>query len=262
LWETVIGLPIVGIVPIAVGVWLLARRDDDHRPWLILGGIGLYAAYAIGIGGDEFPAFRLFVVLLPLACLLMQYALASVSTSRIGPAVTLGLALLTTLGLSAVNRASPRVRVLDAAIRTDALGCFRAVGLELKRRLPPNGLVAHSGAGVIAFYSELPFLDTMGLTNEQIASRSISNMGESGAGHEKGDGRYVFSRRPHVVIIGGSPVSTFTPVLLGDIELLSMPGFSQMYDPLVMEVRFTPRGSDEGKMVRVPVFVRKDLVAQ
>jgi hypothetical protein len=260
LGEAVVGLPIVGIVPIAVGIWLLARRDGDHRPWLLLGGLGLYAAYAIGIGGDEFPAFRLFVVVLPLACLLMQYAVASVSTSRIGPAVTLGLALATTLGLSAFNRVSPRVRVLDAAISIDALGCFRAVGLELKRRLPPNGLVAHSGAGVIAFYSELPFLDTMGLTNEQIASRTISNMGESGAGHEKGDGRYVFSRRPHVIIIGGSPVSTFTPVLLGDRELLSIPEFPEVYDPLVMEVRFTRRGSHEEAMVRVPVFVRKDLI--
>ena len=263
VWEVGSGLPIIGIVAIAAAVWLLARRDGDHRPWLLLGGLGVYAAYAIGIGGEGFPAFRLFVVVLPLACLLMQYAVAAVSNmGRISTAVTLGVALSTALGLGAVNRASPRVRVIDAAVHADALRCFRAVGLELKRRLAPDELVAFSGAGVIAFYSELPFLDTLGLTNEHIASRSMSTMGEGGAGHEKGDGRYVFSRRPHVIILSGDPVSTFTPVLPGDRELLSIPEFPEVYDPLVMEVRFASRRSHEVTIVSVPIFVRKDLIAR
>ncbi len=261
LGEVVTGLPIVGIVPVAVAIWLIARRDGDPRPWLLLAAIGAYAAYTVGIGGEAFPAFRLFLVVLPLACLLLQYALASASTmGRSGPAVSLGIAFVATLGLGAANRASERVRVLDTAVETDLLGLFRAVGLELKRILPPDALVAHSGAGVIAFYCELPFLDTLGLTDAHIASRTIRNMGEGAAGHEKGDGRYVFSRRPHVIIVSGIPISTFKPRLLGDRELLSIPEFPQVYERSVMDVRYIPRGAGKERSVPVPVFVRKELV--
>jgi hypothetical protein len=255
-----IGLPVVGIVAIAAVIGLASRRDRDPRPWLLLCALALYAAYVVAIGGEAFPAFRLWIVLLPLACLLLQYTIASVSpVGRSGASAALGIAVV--LAMSAVNAKCRHVRVLDRAIADDALGRFRAAGLELKRRLPADALVADSGAGVIAFYSELPFLDTLGLTDEHIASRAVRTMGAGVPGHEKGDGRYVFSRRPHVILFGGSPLSSFTPVLIGDFELLEIPEFNEHYERRVISVPFTPRGTSKEISIPLPIFIRRDLLS-
>lgn len=259
LTGTARGLPIVAVAAVAALIWLLARRDRDPRPWLLLGGVLAYAGYVVGIGGESFPAFRVFVVVLPLSCLLLRYAVASLAAARAAFAVVAVVAVAVAVGLGAVNRATPRVRVLDAAIRVDALGCFRAVGLDLKRRLPRDTLLAHSGAGVISFYSELPFLDTLGLTDAHIAARPMSAFGKGAAGHEKGDGAYVLARRPHVVILSGHPVSSFSAFLPGDRELLALPTFARAYERRVMEVRFTPRGASAETTVPVPMFVRRDV---
>lgn len=243
------GLPLVAAVPVLALLWALVQRERDPRPWIVLGGIAAYAAYIVGVGGDAFPAHRQGVVFLPLVCLLLHYLVATATRSRVATAVVGALTAALVLGCAAINGRSERVRALDKAIERDALGRYRSIGLALRERLAPDSLVAYSGAGVVAYYCELPFLDMLGLTNAHIARAPVENLGAGVAGHEKTDDAYVFSRRPHVILIGRT----------SDLALAQLPGFGREYEIRTLRVRFTPRGSDEETRVPARMFVRRDV---
>jgi hypothetical protein len=49
-------------------------------------------------------------------------------------------------------------------------------------------------------------IDMLGLADEHIAHATASEMGRGRAGHEKGDGAYVLSRKPAYVLLGNVAV--------------------------------------------------------
>jgi hypothetical protein len=86
----------------------------------------------------------------------------------------------------------PQIRVCR---REDAAAQFgRPVGEWLRAQLPPDALVATNAAGALPYFSDLPTLDMLGLTDRHIA-RSRPDR-RQWVGHERGDGAYVLSRRP------------------------------------------------------------------
>src|SRR5205814_286969 len=99
---------------------------------------------------------------------------------------------------------------------------------------------ASSGAGVIPYYSEFRFLDTLGLMDVHIAARSVNSFGSGTPGHEKGDGRYIFERSPDVIMFGSGSISGFKPCFLSDYELVAIPEFHERYEHVVPVVRFFP----------------------
>lgn len=109
----------------------------------------------------------------------------------------------------------------------------------------------------MAYYTEFRFLDTLGLNDSTIAHRRMPRMGRGGAGHEKGDGRYVLSRQPDVVMFSGLPLSSAVPLgLPGDFELFALPGFRSGYALETIRFRFQPRGGEPYE-VDMPVYVRR-----
>ena len=67
-------------------------------------------------------------------------------------------------------------------------------------------MIASTPAGSIAYHSSHPVIDMLGLTDENIAHGDAGPMGGGRAGHEKGDGAYVLSRRPEVILLGNVAV--------------------------------------------------------
>jgi arabinofuranosyltransferase len=252
--------PLPFLVLTLLPVALVVRRVRDPRPWLLVAAVVSYCAYGLSIGGESFPAFRLLVVVLPLLFVLVQYAVGLAAgalrsaASRNLAAAALSIAALAVTAVS--NHRSPRARVLDVDVEQDLLGLIRTASLALTREFPPGTLFAYSGAGVVAFYTGFPFIDTLGLTDAHIAAREIPDAGARDAGHEKGDGRYVLARAPHVIQFS---IASFTAVMRSDDELMALPGFRLRYRRVLLPFTFAPRGGAP-RALELPLFVRRDLL--
>src|SRR5262249_14697021 len=112
---------------------------------------------------------------------------------------------------------------------------------------------------VIPYYTDFRFLDTLGLTDEHIAARPIENFGEGTAGHEKGDGKYVFDRKPDVIMFGSGSISGLKPCFLSDYELVAIPEFNERYQHVVLVVRFFPHDGPIEAFCEMPLFVKRGV---
>jgi hypothetical protein len=79
------------------------------------------------------------------------------------------------------------------------------MGQYFREVLPQDTLVAFAGAGAFGYYSELPLVDTLGLTDEQIARHGHRWEGTL-QGHAAYDLEYVRNRRPVVWILRATGV--------------------------------------------------------
>lgn len=214
----------------AAGVALVALALRRHgRPALELAGVALLVA-ALLSGGDHMPGGRFA---LPAAVL---FALAAGRRLRgLDPrprTLALGCVALAAVAQLAGGRALPRE--LDPAARVG-----ERVGRFLSEHLPPGALVATATAGSTPFFApELRFIDTLGLNDRQIARRNpvpLETRWQRVPGHRKGDGAYVLSRAPDVVILGpaegylGAPARAW---FLGDFELITSAEFHARYRPV------------------------------
>lgn len=184
--------------------------------WLI----ALWTAYIIKVGGDGLAYFRFVCVILPIVYLMAQAGLAGVArafatenaaTKAWAPSMAL-LAIGVMLGLVGAGQSNHPLRHPDEGYapyrQFDAYFVARqeAAGLWLKENSPPDALVASTPAGSIAFYSERPVLDMLGLTDRHIARVKVKGLGKGRAGHEKGDGAYVLRRKPQFILMGNVAV--------------------------------------------------------
>lgn len=161
----------------------------------------VYAAYVVSVGGDHFPGQRFLVPLVPWLALLIAGGLAWAygwllryrALHRLAPAA-LGMLLLA-YGGYALGRSEHYDVVL--AGNDESLWLWAEIGWWLHDHAAPEESVAAMGAGAIAFYSERPVIDLLGLTEKHIARAPVTEAGAGAAGHEKRDPAYVLSvRRP------------------------------------------------------------------
>jgi hypothetical protein len=201
--------------------------------------------YAVAIGGDAFPAQRLFVAPLPLAAMLSVYALQAGLARVIRPSSAVVVAVVAAaalaIGVAVPAWFAPATRRLDAAIARDAVTMYRTAGEWMRDHFEPGAVLAYSGAGVIPYYGEMRFIDTLGLTDAHIARAPASALGTGMAGHERGDGRYVLERKPDWILFTGAPISSLSPHFKTDHELMAMQEFHLQYRPVRVPLRYTTR---------------------
>lgn len=158
----------------------------------------VFTLYVISAGGD-FMEFRFFVPLLPLVAAATEVGLRARAAAR-GPLATALLAAAA-VGVAAalvpIRLVPPRAirwgiamepsyyRVTSLSpIRIDCgwavLGARLKTDLADKRAFPP---VAAAAIGALGYYSELPIVDALGLTNREIARKQLKTHGRPG--HEK-----------------------------------------------------------------------------
>jgi len=106
--------------------------------------------------------------------------------------------------------------------------------------LPPGTLVATNAAGALPYFSDLPVIDMLGLTNRHIARARPDT--EGWIGHERGDGAYVLDREPDLVILGGAEGSPTPWTFPGDRQIVADPRFATEY----VEQRLTLQSPDGG----------------
>lgn len=197
-------------VPVAPQSWtrLFAGKPRDEAlgvAWVL---VSVYIGYVWAVGGDYEPTGRFHAPILVLFYLLFQESLRTLGLwlgERIPklriPAVVLALGAAVFVAQQSGTRilAVLETRGWPQARRTHN-GQLRAVGEWLHTNTTPNTLIAVSSIGALPYYADRPTLDMMGLTDPHIGRRKVASMGLGPSGHEKGDGAYVLSRRPDIIL--------------------------------------------------------------
>jgi arabinofuranosyltransferase len=201
-----------GLLPLALLAIPLAprlRRDPRDALTVSIGFVILWLAYILRIGGD-FMEFRFLVPILPSLMLLVVWTILAIPA---GPAVRLGLVALVLLGSlhhALVFDRWPRGQGPESRrdleghlIAPDqnwvGIGKALASGVGADRSV----MIAVSPAGAIPYYSRLPAIDMIGLTDAWVA-RHGDRMG-TWPGHQRvAPYHYLAGRGVHLLI--GHPV--------------------------------------------------------
>ncbi|MEZ4300301.1 MAG: hypothetical protein R3B70_35475, partial [Polyangiaceae bacterium] len=175
------------------------RNETRLRAFGML-AVPVFAAYIAKVGGD-FMEYRFFVPVLPVVAVVTEVGLRH-RLARPGRKVTGTLAVVAAaLGIAAalvpVRLVPPRgiqwglanepsfyhvrqVHPLVIECAWENLGKELDAGLTKKGVRPP---IAAGAIGLLGYYSRLPLIDGMGLTNRTIAHKPIKGRGR--VGHEK-----------------------------------------------------------------------------
>ncbi|MGA2361383.1 MAG: hypothetical protein ABSG73_02890 [Candidatus Aminicenantales bacterium] len=208
-------------------------------------------AFAVLWGGDHMPAYRLFIPVIPVFGLFLSQAIP-----RLFPVLEPWgkiLMAVTALCLAGAPHFHPPAALARAKTMDQATFVGSIVGKYVNEHWPPDMLIALNTAGSPPYYwPEDRFVDMLGLNDRHIAKREIATRAmfwQNIPGHEKGDGKYVLSRKPDCIIIGPAEGSAVTaPWFLSDFELSQDKGFFRLYTKkeTVIDVRGVPGYRDYG----------------
>ncbi len=206
-----------------------------------------YTAYVVLVGGDFMPFYRFFLPIMPLCCLLIAWTLGALAFSsergRRLARFALPMAVLVNLAASHAGEQPYRAFV---AHRTAVVG--ERVGEWFGEQLEPDDLMAINTAGSLAYFSRLPTIDMLGLTDAQIAQRPIFIISPGWAGHRRGWGAYVLERQPRVILWYNS-AGLREPFYLSDRELADNPFFRFFYQARAKRLPPPPSADPEGRLV-------------
>jgi hypothetical protein len=184
----------------------------------------VWLAYIIVQGGDNMVGGRFLLPILPLVyCILIKVAQ---QTKLEQPAIVV-TSLLLGVFLIFGYVTSSGIKVQADSWR-EVFETRKKAGLYLRENYPPDTLVALNQAGIIPFYSQLPTVDMLGLNDVTIAHRGKRDYTLWYA-HQAGDGEYVLSREPDIIIFGGRGLNAQPGKFISDREIWASEQFQTEY---------------------------------
>jgi hypothetical protein len=220
-------LPLVAAGCVAFGV-SLGDRTVRPRVLVLVFAVGAWLSYVRLIGGDIFPAYRHFTVLVPLVALAIGEGLRVLQGSQRKLAIVAALvALVAVFAYHRLERANPELkRASFERWEWDA----EVVGPFLFRHFGERGaLLAVEAAGALPYFAKLPALDLLGLNDRRLAHERPRDFGKGFIGHELGSGRYVREREPDLMVFQ-TPSGTREPAYKSGRDLVGTPWFSEEYE--------------------------------
>jgi len=192
-----------------------------------------YLGYVIAIGGDHMSGFRFVAPIIPTCALAVYYMLRPVAASLpryVGLLMPAGVLFLSAYQLVEPGPHTGAARQIDPTVFVG-----RIIARQIVADWPPGSLIALNTAGSVPYYApQNRYIDMLGLVDTVIARREVSSRKtlprERVPGHEKGDGRYVVSRRPDYIILGptwGQP--SWSPYFRSDAEIAGSQEFRRGY---------------------------------
>ncbi|MCX8064495.1 MAG: hypothetical protein N3G21_04905 [Candidatus Hydrogenedentes bacterium] len=213
------------LIPVVFSQMLSGKALGNDRLFVISSGgaVFLQFLYVIIVGGDCMPAYRFFAPIAPLIAILASYGLSIESFSKWKSYIALVIIVCFNFWQCYNDKS-----LFDRIISDTVAEVGRESGEWLRKNAPQNSLLATNTAGSVAYYSRLRVIDMLGLNDEHIAHRHIPNLGKGFAGHEKGDGKYVLSRKPDYIMFG-SASGNKSPRFLSDREIAIEKEFAENY---------------------------------
>lgn len=161
-----------------------------------------WVGYVTMVGGDIFPAFRHYYVVLIIWVFSIIFGLSYLKKINL-----VSRKVRSTFIILLLINALIQCKIPDNDRAIDERWEFRGMNLgeTLKKTFPNQTLVAVTAAGCIPYASELPTLDMLGLNDYYIPRHPPKNFGNGALAHELGDASYVMKQNPDIIIfhIGG-----------------------------------------------------------
>lgn len=234
----------------AAGAVVAWRHGNRHRVLLIGAPLGVWLGYLALVGGDIFPAWRHFVPALTMCAFLLAEGAASALAQGARAQWVVVIVAVNALFLGFFDSQRDHRLALARLERWEWNG--EVVGLFLAQAFGAKApLIAVDSAGCVPYFSGLPALDMLGLNDWYLGHHPPADFGETTwLGHELGNGPYVLSRKPDLVLFC-LPNGGEKPCFRSGREMFQQDEFSAHYQLVGFEGARPYR-------LRAQIWVRRD----
>lgn len=203
---------------------------------LLLISLILWILYIIGIGGDIFPAYRHFNIIIVIISFLILIGINGFSTKlNTKRDVKYIIYSLLFVLLAFYLKSQVDNKMMKAAKGETWEWDGKEIALMLKKGFEnQRPLIATSAAGCIPFWSDLPVIDTLGLNDYYIPRYSKRNVQDRRIGHGFGDGYYILAKNPDIVIFCG-PWGSIGPCFTSEAQMYETQEFKKNYVPTIFK---------------------------
>lgn len=201
--------------------YLLFKRQNIFGFYLAM-NVVVWVAYVSLVGGDIFPAFRHYYVVIILFVFAIINGLQEFKKIKFNSKkLQVSLVLILVINLFVQTKFNDNFNAKDE--RWEFVGMN--LGEGLKKTFPKNTLIAVTAAGCIPYASELPTIDMLGLNDYFIPRHPPKNFGNGSLAHELGDANYTLGQNPDIIIFSTGSELNFN---IGD-QLKVNPIFNKNY---------------------------------
>ena len=171
------------------------RKENIKLIFLLIISL-IWILYIIFQGGDNMVGGRVIIPILPLIYVFIVYFASQKNSKSVILIMLLGVGQIISYSLDkSVHRHINNWRK-DYNIRKKA-------GFYLKNNFESDTIVALNPAGIIPYYSGFQTIDMLGLNDYYIGHNGKRDRSLRFA-HQTGDGAYVLSKEPDVILFGGT----------------------------------------------------------
>jgi len=218
-------------------LYILRKKTFQSRPLKFALYITLIHWITIVIaGGDWMPNFRLLLPTTPFVLFLTSMAIIEglYTNTALGedPAASRAFTISAVLVILSIAPGFVNYDLFKA--EKVSVEAFANVGKKLKQILPPGTTLACGSTGAIGYYSDMPIVDILGLTDSHIARKG--KVVSTQPGHLKTDGTYILNRKPALLLFGnvlihkGEWDESKMKIKIQEKEVTSMAQFRNLYE--------------------------------
>ena len=216
-----------GYLAVAGVALLRSAREPHERYALPLAFAAACGLVVLVLGGDWMPHYRLLLPALPLIMLVVSRGVSAVAARNERTVAFAAMLVLLVMIPGAVNYESFTTERLTVRV-------FALLGRRLAEILPPGTSIGCGSTGAIGYYTGMPLLDILGLTEPYIArhGRVVGTQ----PGHLKADGAYVFERKPDLLLLGNIQIHRGEwdrgrmPLKIQERGIVEQSGFATTYE--------------------------------